>query len=61
MHSGWITAYDRITPKWSILSKPEGNISSKNACKHKGNLCFIRKQKTNGLRKTGGNFKVKAV
>ena len=61
MHSGCITAHDLITSKWSILSKPEGNISSKNACKHNGYLCFIRKQKTNRLRKTGGNNKVEAV
>ena len=61
MHSGCITARDHITPKSSILSKPEGNISSKNACKHEGYLCFIRKQRTNRLRKTGGNNKIKAV
>ena len=29
MHSGCINAHDHITPKWSVLSKPDGNISSK--------------------------------
>ena len=29
MHSGCITAHGHIILKWSILSKPEGNISLK--------------------------------
>ena len=61
MHSGCITAHNHVTRKWLILSKPEGNISSKKECKHKGYLCFIQKQRTKRLRQTGGNNKVKAV
>ena len=33
----------------------------KNECEHKGYLCFIRKQRINSLRKTGGNNKFKAL
>ena len=40
---------------------PEGNIFSKNECKLKGYLCFIRKQRTSKSRKTEGKNKVKAV
>ena len=58
MHSGCINAHDHITPKYqSIYQNLKGTFLQKmNECKHKkGYLCFIRKQRTNRLTKTGGN------
>ena len=51
MHSGCITAHDHITPKWSILSKPEGNISSKKMNVNIKDICVPLENKNQQVKK----------